>query len=226
MSPRVNNKMKFARSRIDIAPPLRGYDKMTFQLPELSYDYDALEPYIDALTMEIHHSKHHAGYTSKLNNAITGTEMEGKSIEDLLVNHHDNPAVRNNGGGYWNHKFFWGLMCPGGDGAPDNNLLGAIETAFGSLEEMKAEFTQSAMTRFGSGWAWLCVNQDGGLFISSTPNQDNPLMDQSGTPILGIDVWEHAYYKKYGPGRGDYINAWWNIVDWPAVNSLYNSATQ
>ena len=185
-----------------ISPPLLApLDNMTFQLPELSYDYDALEPHIDTLTMEIHHSKHHAGYTSKLNNAISGTEMEGKSIEDLLVNHNDNPAVRNNGGGYWNHKFFWGLMCPGGNGSPDSNLLRAIETAFGSVDNMKSEFTQAAMTRFGSGWAWLCVDNGGGLSISSTANQDNPIMDNSGTPILAIDVWEHAYYKKYGPGK-------------------------
>ena len=210
-----------------ISPPLLALvDNMTFQLPELSYDYDALEPHIDTLTMEIHHSKHHAGYTSKLNNAISGTEMEGKSIEDLLVNHNDNPAVRDNGGGYWNHKFFWGLMCPGGNGSPDSNLLRAIETAFGSVDNMKSEFTQAAMTRFGSGWAWLCVDNGGGLSISSTANQDNPIMDNSGTPILAIDVWEHAYYKKYGPGRGDYINAWWNVIDWSAVNSLYNSAVE
>ena len=210
-----------------ISPPLLALvDNMTFQLPELSYEYDALEPHIDTLTMEIHHSKHHAGYTSKLNNAISGTEMEGKSIEDLLVNHNDNPAVRNNGGGYWNHKFVWGLMCPSGNGSPDSNLLRAIETAFGSVDNMKSEFTQAAMTRFGSGWAWLCVDNGGGLSISSTANQDNPIMDNSGTPILAIDVWEHAYYKKYGPGRGDYINAWWNVIDWSAVNSLYNSAVE
>ena len=216
--------MKFARSSIDIRAPLRLYDNMTFQLPELSYDYDALEPHIDSLTMEIHHSKHHAGYTSKLNAAIKDTEMEGKTIEDLLEHYSDNPAVRNNGGGFWNHRFFWNLMCPGGDGSPGSELLVAIESAFGSFDNMKSEFAKAAMTRFGSGWAWLCVDSGGSLFICSTANQDNPLMDKSGTPILGIDVWEHAYYKKYGPGRGDYINAWWNVVDWPAVTTLFNSA--
>lgn len=216
--------MKFARSSIDIRAPLRLYDNMTFQLPELSYDYDALEPHIDSLTMEIHHSKHHAGYTSKLNAAIKDSEMEGKTIEDLLENYSDNPAVRNNGGGFWNHRFFWNLMCPGGGGSPDSELLVAIESAFGSFDNMKSEFAKAAMTRFGSGWAWLCVDSGGSLFICSTANQDNPLMDKSGTPILGIDVWEHAYYKKYGPGRGDYINAWWNVVDWPAVTTLFNSA--
>jgi len=226
MPPSRDCTMKFAGSSIDIAPPLPAIDNMSFQLPELSYDYDALEPHIDSLTMEIHHSKHHAGYTSKLNAAISGTELEGMSIEDLLANHNDNPAVRNNGGGFWNHKFFWGLMCPSGGGSPEANLLEAIESTFGSFDNMKSEFAQAAMTRFGSGWAWLCVGNNGELLISSTPNQDNPLMDGSGTPILGIDVWEHAYYKKYGPGRGDYINAWWNVVDWPAVNSLYNSALQ
>ena len=216
--------MKFARSSIDIRAPLRLPDNMTFQLPELLYDYDALEPHIDSLTMEIHHSKHHAGYTSKLNAAIKDTEMEGKSIEDLLANHCDNPSIRNNGGGFWNHRFFWNLMCPRGGGSPDSDLLVAIESAFGSFDNMKSEFAKAAMTRFGSGWAWLCVDSEGDLFISSTANQDNPLMDNSGTPILGIDVWEYAYYKKYGPGRGDYINAWWNVVDWPAVATLFNSA--
>lgn len=216
--------MKFTGSSIDIVSPLGLPDNMTFQLPELSYDYDALEPHIDSLTMEIHHSKHHAGYTSKLNAAIKDTSLEDLSIEDLLTNHCENPAIRNNGGGFWNHRFFWNLMCPNGGGMPQSDLLVAIDEAFGSFDSMKSEFAKAAMTRFGSGWAWLCVDSDGKLFISSTPNQDNPLMDGSGTPILGIDVWEHAYYKKYGPGRGDYINAWWNVVDWPAVATLYNSA--
>ena len=216
--------MKFTGSSIDIMAPLRQNDNMTFQLPELSYDYDALEPHIDSLTMEIHHSKHHAGYTSKLNAAIKDTEMEGMSIEELLRNHNDNASIRNNGGGFWNHRFFWSLMCPSGGGSPQSELLEAINSKFGSFDNMKSEFAQAAMTQFGSGWAWLCVDSNGKLFVCSTANQDNPLMDNSGTPILGIDVWEHAYYKKYGPGRGDYINAWWNVVDWPAVTTLYNSA--
>ncbi len=197
---------------------------MTFELPELGYAYDALEPHLDALTMEIHHSKHHAGYTAKLNAAIDGTEMASKSIEDLLANHCDNAAVRNNGGGFWNHRLFWEIMSPNGGGSPAGNLATAIDDAFGSFEAMQSEFANAAMTRFGSGWAWLCVNNDGGLCICSTPNQDNPLMDGSGTPILGIDVWEHAYYKKFGPGRGDYISAWWNVVDWNAVSGNYESA--
>ncbi|DAC42198.1 MAG TPA: superoxide dismutase [Candidatus Thalassarchaeaceae archaeon] len=199
---------------------------MTFQLPELSYDYDALEPHIDSLTMEIHHSKHHAGYTSKLNAAIKDTEMEGMSIEELLANHSDNPSVRNNGGGFWNHRLFWTVMCPNGGGRPEGDLSLAIDEEFGSFEAFQQSFANAAMTRFGSGWAWLCVKDGGKLCICSTPNQDNPLMEGGcgGQPILGLDVWEHAYYKKFGPGRGDYINAWWNVVDWPAVANLYNSA--
>ena len=197
---------------------------MTFELPELGYAYDALEPHLDALTMEIHHSKHHAGYTAKLNAAIEGTDMASKSIEDLLANHCGNAAVRNNGGGFWNHRLFWEIMSPNGGGSPAGDLATAIDDAFGSFETMQSEFANAAMTRFGSGWAWLCVNNDGGLCICSTPNQDNPLMDGSGTPILGIDVWEHAYYKKFGPGRGDYISAWWNVVDWNVVSGNYESA--
>ena len=218
--------MKFTRSSIDILPPLRSYDNMTFQLPELSYDYDALEPHIDSLTMEIHHSKHHAGYTSKLNAAIKDTEMEGLSIEELLANHSDNASIRNNGGGFWNHRLFWTVMCPNGGGRPEGDLSLAIDEEFGSFEAFQQSFSNAAMTRFGSGWAWLCVKDGGKLCICSTPNQDNPLMEGGcgGQPILGLDVWEHAYYKKFGPGRGDYINAWWNVVDWPAVANLYNSA--
>ena len=199
---------------------------MTFQLPELSYDYDALEPHIDSLTMEIHHSKHHAGYTAKLNAAVKDTEMEGMSIEELLSNHSDNPSVRNNGGGFWNHRLFWTVMCPDGGGKPEGDLGKAIDDEFGSFEAFQESFANFAMTRFGSGWAWLCVEDDGKLCICSTPNQDNPLMEGGcgGQPILGLDVWEHAYYKKFGPGRGDYIKAWWNVVDWPAVADMYNSA--
>ena len=198
---------------------------MTFELPDLGYAYDALEPHIDALTMEIHHSKHHAAYTANLNGAIGGTDMAGKTIEELLQNHNDNAAVRNNGGGYWNHCFFWNVMSPDGGGSPTGALADAINDAFGSLEEMQTALNKAGMTRFGSGWAWLMVAGDGSLAITSCPNQDNPLMDGSGTPILGVDVWEHAYYKKYGPGRADYLAAWWNVVDWDAVNDNY-AATQ
>ena len=198
---------------------------MTFELPDLGYAYDALEPHIDALTMEIHHTKHHAAYTANLNGAIDGTDMADKSIEDLLRDHNDNAAVRNNGGGYWNHCFFWNVMSPDGGGSPTGALADAINAAFGSFEDMQTALNKAGMTRFGSGWAWLMVTGDGTLAITSCPNQDNPLMDGSGTPILGVDVWEHAYYKKYGPGRADYLAAWWNVVDWDAVNDNY-AATQ
>tara|TARA_B100000609_G_scaffold75878_1_gene60551 strand:- start:744 stop:1355 length:612 start_codon:yes stop_codon:yes gene_type:complete len=203
---------------------------MTFELPTLDYSYDALEPHLDSLTMEIHHSKHHAGYTSKLNAAIKGTEHEGRSIEEILNKCAENAAVRNNGGGYWNHCFFWESMSPAdsGNSSPSGKLLASIEAKFGSFDEFKAAFKASAMTRFGSGWAWLCSN-NGELSICSSPNQDNPLMNIEGcgdTPILGIDVWEHAYYKKYGPGRGDYVDAWWNVVNWAVVEDRFNSTTQ
>lgn len=190
---------------------------MSFELPDLGYDYDALEPHLDALTMEIHHTKHHNAYTNNLNAAITGTEMAGKSIEELMSQHSDNIAIRNNGGGYWNHRFFWQIMSPTGGGVPVGSLADSIDSQFGSLDEMKSQFATAAMTRFGSGWAWLVVDAKGMLSITSTPNQDNPLMTGAGTPILGLDVWEHAYYKKFGPGRADYIAAWWNVVDWTAV---------
>lgn len=199
---------------------------MAFELPDLGYDYDSLEPHLDALTMEIHHSKHHNAYTNNLNAAIAGTEMEGKSIEDLLANHTDSPAVRNNGGGFWNHALFWNLMSPNGGGEPTGAIADAINSAFGSFEQMKAEFSNAAVTRFGSGWAWLSVSADGTLAITSTPNQDNPLMDGSGSPVLAVDVWEHAYYKKFGPARADYLSAWWNVVNWDTVNELYQSAQQ
>ncbi|HHZ74132.1 MAG TPA: superoxide dismutase [Candidatus Poseidoniales archaeon] len=199
---------------------------MAFELPDLGYDYDSLEPHLDALTMEIHHSKHHNAYTNNLNAAIAGTEMEGKSIEDLLANHTDSPAVRNNGGGFWNHALFWNLMSPNGGGEPTGAIADAINSAFGSFEQMKAEFSNAAVTRFGSGWAWLSVSADGTLVITSTPNQDNPLMDGSGSPVLAVDVWEHAYYKKFGPARADYLSAWWNVVNWDTVNELYQSAQQ
>ena len=192
-------------------------------MPELKYAYDALEPHIDALTMEIHHSKHHAAYTSNLNAAIDGTDMDGKSIEELLIENFDNNAVRNNGGGFWNHSLFWNIMSPNGGGEPTGELSSAINDAFGSFDSMKEEFHKAAMTRFGSGWAWLCVS-DGSLCILSTPNQDNPIMQGEGIPIMGIDVWEHAYYKKYGPGRADYISSWWNVVDWSIVSENYRTA--
>ena len=196
---------------------------MGFELPELKYAYDALEPHIDALTMEIHHTKHHAAYTANLNAAIDGTDMDGKSIEELLIENFDNNAVRNNGGGFWNHSLFWNIMGPKGGGEPTGELSSAINDAFGSFDSMKEEFAKAAMTRFGSGWAWLCVS-DGSLCILSTPNQDNPIMQGEGSPIMGIDVWDHAYYKKYGPGRADYINSWWNVVDWSIVLENYQNA--
>ena len=197
---------------------------MAFELPQLGYAYDALEPHLDALTMEIHHTKHHNAYTTNLNAAIAGTEMADKSIEDLLANHTAVGAERNHGGGFWNHRLFWTVMSPNGGGAPTGAVATAIDAAFGSFEDMQAAFNKAAMTRFGSGWAWLSVGGDGSLAISSSPNQDNPLMDGSGTPILGVDVWEHAYYKKFGPGRGDYLAAWWNVVDWDQVNAYLANA--
>jgi Fe-Mn family superoxide dismutase len=200
---------------------------MAFELPKLNYSYDALEPHIDARTMEIHHSKHHAGYTSKLNDAIKGTELEGKSIEDILagISKHS-AAVRNNGGGFYNHSLFWEVMSPNGGGEPSGELAEMIDSAFGSFEEFKNQFSNAAATQFGSGWAWLCY-KDGKLEVCSTPNQDNPLMDNvgcGGTPILGIDVWEHAYYLNYQNRRPDYINAFFNVIDWSKVTDNLNKA--
>jgi Fe-Mn family superoxide dismutase len=197
---------------------------MAFELPNLPYAYDALEPHIDARTMEIHHGKHHAGYTNNLNNAVAGTDMEGKSIEDLLRNHSDNGAVRNNGGGFWNHALFWNSMSPNGGGTPSGALAEAIDRDFGSFENFKDAFSKAAATRFGSGWAWLCVN-DGKLEVCSSANQDNPLMPGvgcGGHPILGLDVWEHAYYLNYQNRRPDYINAFFNVIDWNAVAARFN----
>ena len=198
---------------------------MSFELPQLSYAYDALEPHIDARTMEIHHSKHHQGYTNNLNKAISGTDLEGKSILDILSNCSDKPAVRNNGGGFYNHSLFWEVMSPNGGGNPSGELADAINSTFGSFEAFKDAFSKAAATRFGSGWAWLCVT-DGKLEVCSTPNQDNPLMGEGcgGTPILGIDVWEHAYYLNYQNRRPDYINAFFNVVDWGKVAENYSSA--
>ena len=192
---------------------------MAFELPNLPYAYDALEPHIDARTMEIHHGKHHAGYTSKLNAAIDGTELASKDIETLLKEHSDNGAVRNNGGGFWNHSLFWNSMSPNGGGNPEGALAEAIDRDFGSFDNFKNEFSKAAATRFGSGWAWLCVN-GGKLEVCSSANQDNPLMPGvgcGGRPILGLDVWEHAYYLNYQNRRPDYINAFFNVVDWNAV---------
>ena len=192
-----------------------------FELPKLDYAYDALEPYIDAKTMEIHHSKHHAGYTNNLNNALQGTEYEGKEVEELFGNVSSLPAaIRNNGGGFYNHDLFWKVMSPNGGGMPGGDLADAINRHFGSFEKFKELFSNAAATRFGSGWAWLVVS-NGELKITSTPNQDNPLMDVAdvkGTPILGLDVWEHAYYLKYQNRRPEYIAAFWNVINWKEVS--------
>ena len=198
---------------------------MSFELPTLAYAYDALAPHIDARTMEIHHSKHHQAYTTNLNNAIAGTELEGKSIEEILKACKDKPAVRNNGGGFWNHSLFWEIMSPTGGGNPTGALASAIDTAFGSYENFKDEFAKAATTRFGSGWAWLCVS-NGKLEICSTANQDNPLMGEGcqGSPILALDVWEHAYYLNYQNRRPDYINAFFNVIDWNVVSGKYTAA--
>ncbi len=196
---------------------------MAFELPQLGYAHDALEPHFDARTMEIHHGKHHAGYTSKLNAAVEGTDMEGKSIEELLANHSDNAAIRNNGGGYYNHCLFWEVLSPNGGGAPSGDLAVAIEEAFGSLDGLKEKFNAAAATRFGSGWAWLCV-KDGKLEVCSSATQDNTLMPGvgcGGHPIMGLDVWEHAYYLNYQNRRPDYIAAFWNVVNWDAVADKY-----
>ena len=201
---------------------------MSFQLPDLNYGFDSLEPHIDAKTMQIHHGKHHAGYTSKLNAAVEGTDLEGKSIEDLLSTLDlSNSAVRNNGGGYYNHCLFWEIMSPNGGGSPSGNLLSAIEKSIGSFNEFKKEFSKAAATRFGSGWAWLCAHSDGSLEICSTSNQDNPIMNGigcGGSPILGLDVWEHAYYLNYQNRRPDYINGFFNVIDWAKVEEKYNSS--
>ncbi len=198
---------------------------MAFTLPELPYAYDALEPHIDARTMEIHHSKHHNGYTTKLNGAIEGTDLDGKSIEEILENlDMSNGAVRNNGGGFYNHRLFWTVMSPNGGGEPTGELASAINDAFGSFEDFKTAFSNAAATQFGSGWAWLCVHPGGKLEVCGTPNQDNPLMSGvgcSGFPIMGIDVWEHAYYLNYQNRRPDYINAFFNVINWEEVSKNY-----
>lgn len=198
---------------------------MAFELPDLPYAHDALEPHIDAKTMEIHHGKHHNAYVTKLNGAIAGTELEGKSLEELMTAGFENGAVRNNGGGHFNHTLFWTILSPNGGGEPTGAVAGAINDAFGSFEAFKTEFSNAAATRFGSGWAWLCV-VGGKLEVCSTPNQDNPLMpgECGGTPILGLDVWEHAYYLNYQNRRPDYIEAFFNVINWDEVNKRLESA--
>ena len=197
---------------------------MSFKLPNLPYAYDALEPHFDAMTMEIHHTKHHAGYTNNLNTAANGTDLENAKIEDILQKiSTQNATVRNNGGGFFNHSLFWTILSPNGGGKPKGKLAEAIDASFGSFDAFKEEFNKAAATRFGSGWAWLCV-ENGKLTVCSTPNQDNPLMDDvdcSGTPILGLDVWEHAYYLKFQNRRPDYIQAFWNIINWDEVTKRY-----
>ena len=201
---------------------------MAFELPKLPYAYDALEPHIDARTMEIHHTKHHNGYTTKLNGAIEGTALASKSIEDILKNlDMSNSAVRNNGGGFYNHSLFWEIMSPDGGGKPSGALADAIDDAFGSFEKFKEKFSDAAGSRFGSGWAWLCVHKGGKVEICSTPNQDNPLMPNTGCgghPILGLDVWEHAYYLNYQNKRPEYIEAFFNIIDWDKVSKRYSDS--
>jgi superoxide dismutase, Fe-Mn family len=201
---------------------------MAFTLAPLPYAYDALEPHIDARTMEIHHSKHHAAYVNNLNAALAGTDWEGKSIEDLLANISKlAPAVRNNGGGHWNHTFFWSSMAANSGGSPTGALAAAIDAQLGGFDAFKTEFAKAGTTRFGSGWAWLCVRADKTLCVCSTPNQDNPLMDTAecpGTPILALDVWEHAYYLHYQNRRPDYIGAFWQVVDWATVAARYEAA--
>ncbi len=201
---------------------------MSFVLPALPYASDALEPHIDKMTMEIHHGKHHQAYVDNLNKALAGTDAADAKIEDIMKNISKYPmAVRNNGGGHFNHTLYWSIMSPNGGGAPSGELATAIEKEFGSFEEFKKKFAEAGATRFGSGWAWLCVKADGNLCVCSTPNQDNPMMDIAecpGTPILGMDVWEHAYYLKYQNRRPDYIGAFWNVVNWTAVAERFAKA--
>ncbi len=201
---------------------------MAFELPELPYAHDALEPHIDKQTMEIHHGKHHNAYTTNLNGAIAGTDLEGKTIEEILggISKHSG-AVRNNGGGFYNHSLFWSILSPNGGGEPTGALGDAITSTFGYFDAFKEKFAAAGATRFGSGWAWLCVNADGSLCVCSSPNQDNPLMDIAecpGTPILGLDVWEHAYYLNYQNRRPDYIAAFWNVVNWEEVSRRFEAA--
>ena len=199
---------------------------MSFELPQLPYSHDALEPHIDAKTMEIHHGKHHAGYTNNLNNAIRGTALENSTVEKILSGlDMDNMAIRNNGGGFFNHSLFWNVMSPNGGGNPSGDLMDAMNNSFGSFEDFKSAFSKAAGTRFGSGWAWLCVHSGGKLEICSTANQDNPLMSGigcEGYPILGLDVWEHAYYLNYQNRRPDYIAGFFNIINWEVVSKSFS----
>ena len=201
---------------------------MAFELPALAYATDALEPHIDKMTMEIHHGKHHQAYVDNLNKALAGTDSANAKIEDILKSISKFPmAVRNNGGGHYNHSLYWSIMSPNGGGTPSGDLAKAIDAAFGSFDAFKQKFAEAGTTRFGSGWAWLCLKADGTLCVCSTPNQDNPLMDIAecpGTPLLGMDVWEHAYYLKYQNKRPDYIAAFWNVVNWPAVAERFAKA--
>ena len=200
---------------------------MAFELPQLDYAHDALEPHVDARTMEIHHGKHHQGYTNNLNAAIAGSAMEGASIETILADLDlNNGAVRNNGGGFYNHNLFWKSMAPNGGGTPSGDLAAAIDASFGSFDAFKETFSKAAATRFGSGWAWLCVHKGGKLEVCSTPNQDNPLMPGigcGGFPILGLDVWEHAYYLNYQNRRSDYVNAFFNVINWSNATALFEA---
>ena len=213
---------------VGLAATASGQGAPALVFDPLPYAYDALEPYIDAQTMEIHYSRHHQAYFNNLTKAVAGTELEGQPLEALFPRMSQLPvAVRNNGGGHWNHALFWKSLSPQGGGQPDGDLLVAIEKAFGSFDEFKKQFDAAAVGRFGSGWAWLSVGADGKLFISSTPNQDNPLMDvaeKRGAPLLGLDVWEHAYYLKYQNKRADYIAAFWNVVNWPEVAARFAAA--
>lgn len=201
---------------------------MAFELAPLPYASNALEPHFDQTTMEIHHGRHHNTYVTNLNNAIAGTENEGKSLEELVANAGKlGGPIRNNGGGHWNHTFFWNILSPNGGGTPTGSLGAAIEAKFGSLDNFKAEFKKAALGRFGSGWAWLIVDGNGDIAIASTPNQDNPLMDiaeAKGTPVIGLDVWEHAYYLKYQNKRPDYVDAFWNVLSWEAAQANYEAA--
>ena len=202
---------------------------MAFTLPPLPYSHDALEPHIDTQTMQIHHGKHHQAYVDNLNKAIAGTEHENKSLEEVIASAGSiSPAVRNNGGGHWNHSFFWEILAPKAGGEPSGKIADAIKQTFGSLDGLKEKMNAAAVGRFGSGWAWLILN-DGKLEVTSTPNQDNPLMDvaeSKGTPLLGVDVWEHAYYLKYQNRRADYLNAFWNVVNWEKVNERFENANK
>ncbi len=224
----INNNQSIINSNMETTKIKESHLVYPYELPQLGYAYNALEPYIDAQTMEIHFTKHHAAYVANLNNAIKGTEMEKIPLVDLFKNMSKYPAaVRNNGGGHFNHTLFWRIMSPNGGGIPSGKLLEAMNSTFGSFEKFKEQFENAAKTRFGSGWAWLAVDENKKLFVSSTPNQDNPLMDvvdQKGIPILGLDVWEHAYYLKYQNRRPDYISSFWNVINWKEVEKRYEEA--